>query len=1121
MRKNATKIAALALTLALTVTSVNIPTNASAATVKLNKKKATLYVSGAKSKKTTTLKVTGTKKKVTFTSNKKSVATVNKKGKVTAKKAGKATITAKVGKKSYKCTVTVKKKYTPVTSVSVSPKTVSLKVGKTKTIKATVKPSKPTEKGVTYKSSKTSVATVSSKGKITAKKAGKATITVTAKGASKSGSNKKATVAVTVTKDDTKPTDAPSTAPSDAPTDAPSTAPTDAPSTAPTTLGKITELKATKAAQLTATFDSAVPDGVTFEVTKGSAKVEGKFTTDGVTVVFDATANLTAGKYTLTATLGDVKETAEAEVKDSHVAEIKITSKEALTAEGNPVTASGSAITETEKLAYIYYDVLNQYGESIRTSTTINWTTSIGNDTKKVDKSLGRITISNGTTSFTYGSLIYITGVHVDTGTTFSTSVPVGMAQAVDSIQFSGFLNKNDKTKKLENLPNDFAKDTFYLLYKTFDQNGNMLDPNEIAADSLTFICDNPLLMSISTDNTAVFTVGSEEYAAVAVQPGQYVDKGGEVNITAISTRTGTKTTQNYTIGSAGVLQSLVLTAPASTVADGDQDVKIPYTAKDVEGNVVTNYETIVRSTNSLSLSASGDTELKVKEENDGTAGIYWSDSKTAGDYTESSASDNISRNISLTTVVVGGESNNMMLEVSDMRRPVAIKSVKLNEDNNDAIAVGNNAVIKFKDGKNDNTIVFLDQYNAELDGDIAAEFFKHTSTNTFDKGYYYGIKVDVVGENNMSLTDKVYCGENISVAATLAGEKMAENTVRYSIVRAKDKTAAFNGWDDVSSVRTVLYNIIPVNLLKNSAVIKSFAKQELTTSNSSASNGSTLTETAEVTAASSGAISFVEDKVNANLGITVTGTYQGKTVTLPTDAYTTASSSAITVNSGKIESVTGLTWGDLYNFTAYGNPRKDAERDLVLAIADRTIKRSITFSDEESKIAEIKFVYNTNASAESATVTPNMMAVKAPRLVVHDWNTWDNLAVMVFDQYGKVLGIDSQDKDTWHGYNSEDGAIVVEFAVSEIKENMDALAHKASSFTVNADGSNKMSIDGAEINDTFKLTATVAGTKVSDSIKVTVGADASAYIDQTGSGTKGTPGTKDLGLREQLGYDR
>ena len=703
----------------------------------------------------------------------------------------------------------------------------------------------------------------------------------------------------------------------------------------------------------------------------------------------------------------------------------------------------------------------------------------------------------------------------MDTGTTFSTNVPVGMAQAVDSIQFSGFLNKNDKTKKLENLPNDFAKNTFYLLYKTFDQNGNMLDPNEIAADSLTFICDNPLLMSISTDDTQVFTVGSEEYAAVAVQPGQYVDKGGEVNITAISTRTGTKTTQNYTIGSAGVLQSLVLTAPASTVADGDQDVKIPYTAKDVEGNVVTNYETIVRSTNSLSLSASGDTMLKVKEENDGTAGIYWSDSKSATSFSDSSASDNISRNISLTTVVVGGESNNMMLEVSDMRRPVAIKSVKLNDDNNDSIAAGSSATMKFHDGDN---IVFLDQYNAELKSDNAKAFFDYTSTNTFDKGYYYGIKVDVVGENNMGLSDKVYCGENIAVNATLAGDTMAENTVRYSIVRAKDKTAAFNGWDDVSSVRTVSYNVIPVSLLKNSASIKNFAKQELTTSNSSASNGSTLIEAAEITAASSGAISFVEDKVNGNLGITVTGTYQGKTVTLPSSAYTTASSSAITVADGKIASVTGLTWGDLYNFTAYGNPRKDAERDLVLEIGDRTIKRSITFSDEESKIAEIKFVYNANASAESATVTPNMMAISAPQLVLHDWKTWGSLSVMVFDQYGKPLGTDDCG---WHLCNTEDGDIVVEFAVSEIKENTDALAHKASSFMVNADGSHNMSIDGAEINDTYKLTATVAGTKISDSINVTVGADAAAYIDQNGSGTKGTPGTKDLGLREQLGYDR
>lgn len=41
---------------------------------------------------------------------KEKVATVSKKGKVKAKKPGKTTITAKVGKKKYKCKVIVKRK---------------------------------------------------------------------------------------------------------------------------------------------------------------------------------------------------------------------------------------------------------------------------------------------------------------------------------------------------------------------------------------------------------------------------------------------------------------------------------------------------------------------------------------------------------------------------------------------------------------------------------------------------------------------------------------------------------------------------------------------------------------------------------------------------------------------------------------------------------------------------------------------------------------------------------------------------------------------------------------------------------------------------------------------------
>lgn len=70
--------------------------------IKISNSKITLTVGQSK-----TLKVKGTKKKPKWSSSKKSVATVSKKGKVVAKKTGSATITAKIGKKKYKCKVKV------------------------------------------------------------------------------------------------------------------------------------------------------------------------------------------------------------------------------------------------------------------------------------------------------------------------------------------------------------------------------------------------------------------------------------------------------------------------------------------------------------------------------------------------------------------------------------------------------------------------------------------------------------------------------------------------------------------------------------------------------------------------------------------------------------------------------------------------------------------------------------------------------------------------------------------------------------------------------------------------------------------------------------------------------
>lgn len=87
------------------ITGIRLNSAKTKVNIKINKKKATMYV-GKKLK----LKIKGVKaKKVKWSSSNKKVATV-KKGIVKAKKKGKVTITAKVKGKKFKCKISVKKK---------------------------------------------------------------------------------------------------------------------------------------------------------------------------------------------------------------------------------------------------------------------------------------------------------------------------------------------------------------------------------------------------------------------------------------------------------------------------------------------------------------------------------------------------------------------------------------------------------------------------------------------------------------------------------------------------------------------------------------------------------------------------------------------------------------------------------------------------------------------------------------------------------------------------------------------------------------------------------------------------------------------------------------------------
>ena len=125
-----------------------------------------------------------TERTVTWKSGNPDVATVSDEGKIEAVHTGTCIITASAGGKVSECMITVTSETIAVEQITLSATSLSLKLGDSRTLTATVTPSDATDSQVTWSSSDPSVATVSDQGEVTAVRAGNCTITATAGGKS-------------------------------------------------------------------------------------------------------------------------------------------------------------------------------------------------------------------------------------------------------------------------------------------------------------------------------------------------------------------------------------------------------------------------------------------------------------------------------------------------------------------------------------------------------------------------------------------------------------------------------------------------------------------------------------------------------------------------------------------------------------------------------------------------------------------------------------------------------------------------------------------------------------------------------------------------------------------------
>lgn len=166
------------------------PGEAEAASPKLNKTSVTAYAGTS-----FTLTVKKSTAKVTWSSSNTAVATVSRAGVVTPVNNGSCKITAKVGKKKLTCKVVVKRY---VSSIELSAQELTLNQSEKKALTASVMPANASNRSITWKSSDTKIAKVTSRGVVEA--VGCGTAVITAKAVDGSG----VTAACTVTVEEKK-----------------------------------------------------------------------------------------------------------------------------------------------------------------------------------------------------------------------------------------------------------------------------------------------------------------------------------------------------------------------------------------------------------------------------------------------------------------------------------------------------------------------------------------------------------------------------------------------------------------------------------------------------------------------------------------------------------------------------------------------------------------------------------------------------------------------------------------------------------------------------------------------------------------------------------------------------
>lgn len=386
------------------------------------------------------------------------------------------------------------------------------------------------------------------------------------------------------------------------------------------------ELKATAAAtgarKLTVTFNKAVDTTkATFAVKRGTIAVniaDVAFAEDKKSADLTLAAKLMEGDYTITISgLTDADLTVVvAGVKDEAPTQLEITADQAAA-----VLQDGNY-----KSAKISYKVYNQYGDDITAASTtpeINWTSTIGT---AADANDGVITITNNTAPyFTVGQTINLTGVMTSYALVASKTITIGLPSSVDSVTFGGLYNADDET-----IATGFADDEFYVLLSAKDQYGNDLSAADIN-NNIVATSTNPTVFTVAASNWVEENQGPDGNQLGIALKAPATSVAGTANLRLISKTTGKVFEYPITVAAAAVVDVFEMSAPSQVIAADDDNIEIPFTAIDSNGNAVTSFAAL---NGVVTFPSEGGNDVRfVNDYVNNKAVLYYDAPATAGTY--------------------------------------------------------------------------------------------------------------------------------------------------------------------------------------------------------------------------------------------------------------------------------------------------------------------------------------------------------------------------------------------------------------------------------------------------------------------------------------------------------